>query len=73
MDLTTPLGAIKGIGPSRAAMLEAKGLFTVEDLLATSRSATKTAATPRTITAARAGRDGDRNRGGVRSSKLSRA
>src|SRR5215469_17548818 len=34
MDLTTPLSYIKGIGPGRAAMLEAKGLFTVEDLLA---------------------------------------
>ncbi len=33
MDLTTPLSSIKGIGPSRAAMLEAKGLATVEDLL----------------------------------------
>ncbi len=34
MDLTTPLSFIKGIGPSRAAMLQAKGLETVEDLLA---------------------------------------
>src|ERR1700683_5364100 len=33
MALTTPLSAIKGIAPSRAAMLEAKGLATVEDLL----------------------------------------
>lgn len=34
MDLSTPLTYVKGIGPARAAMLEAKGLSTVEDLLA---------------------------------------
>ena len=34
MDLTTPLTYVKGVGPARAAMLEAKGLITVEDLLA---------------------------------------
>jgi ATP-dependent DNA helicase RecG len=34
MDLNTPLTFVKGIGPARAAMLEAKGLVTVEDLLA---------------------------------------
>ena len=34
MDLATPLTYIKGVGPARAAMLEAKGLSTVEDLLA---------------------------------------
>src|ERR1039458_8800593 len=33
MDLTTPLTYVKGIGPARAGMLEAKGLLTVEDLL----------------------------------------
>ncbi|HEY2015159.1 MAG TPA: ATP-dependent DNA helicase RecG [Bryobacteraceae bacterium] len=33
MDLTTPLTYVKGIGPGRAAMLETKGLVTVEDLL----------------------------------------
>jgi ATP-dependent DNA helicase RecG len=33
MDLATPLTYVKGIGPARAAMLEAKGLTTVEDLL----------------------------------------
>src|SRR3954463_6444995 len=33
MHLTTPLISVKGIGPARAAMLETKGLFTVEDLL----------------------------------------
>ena len=33
MDLTTPLMYVKGIGPGRAAMLEAKGLKVVEDLL----------------------------------------
>src|SRR5213079_3690861 len=33
MHLTTPLTYVKGIGPGRAAMLEAKGLTTVEDLL----------------------------------------
>ncbi|PWU07605.1 MAG: ATP-dependent DNA helicase RecG [Terriglobia bacterium] len=34
MDLSTPLTSVKGIGPARAAMLEAKGLSVVEDLLA---------------------------------------
>ncbi len=34
MDLTTSLTYIKGVGPGRAAMLEAKGMRTVEDLLA---------------------------------------
>ena len=34
MDLATPLTYVKGVGPGRAAMLEAKGLFIVEDLLA---------------------------------------
>ncbi len=34
MDLATPLTYVKGVGPARAAMLEAKGLETVEDLLA---------------------------------------
>ena len=34
MDLNTPLTYVKGIGPARAAMLEAKGLVTVEDMLA---------------------------------------
>src|SRR5262249_19988504 len=34
MDLATPLTHVKGIGPARAAMLEAKGLVTVDDLLA---------------------------------------
>src|SRR5690242_8521284 len=33
MHLTTPLTSVKGIGPARAGMLEAKGLLTVEDLL----------------------------------------
>ncbi len=33
MDLVTPLTYVKGVGPQRAAMLEAKGLKTVEDLL----------------------------------------
>src|SRR3954469_23135256 len=33
MHLTTPLTYVKGIGPARAAMFEAKGLVTVEDLL----------------------------------------
>src|SRR5437867_4650303 len=33
MDLATPLTYVKGIGPARAAMLENKGLHTVEDLL----------------------------------------
>src|SRR5215813_4626442 len=33
MDLATPLTYVKGIGPARAALLEAKGLVTVEDLL----------------------------------------
>ncbi|HUS07751.1 MAG TPA: ATP-dependent DNA helicase RecG [Bryobacteraceae bacterium] len=34
MDLSTPLTYVKGVGPGRAAMFEAKGLTTVEDLLA---------------------------------------
>jgi ATP-dependent DNA helicase RecG len=34
VDLETPLTYVKGIGPARAAMLEAKGLKVVEDLLA---------------------------------------
>ena len=34
MDLGTPLTYVKGVGPARAAMLEAKGLATVADLLA---------------------------------------
>ena len=33
LELTTPLTYVKGVGPARAAMLEAKGLVTVEDLL----------------------------------------
>ncbi|MGA3187905.1 MAG: ATP-dependent DNA helicase RecG [Bryobacteraceae bacterium] len=33
MDLSTPLMYVKGVGPARAAMLEAKGLKIVEDLL----------------------------------------
>jgi ATP-dependent DNA helicase RecG len=34
VDLTTPLKYVKGVGPARAAVLGAKGLLTVEDLLA---------------------------------------
>jgi ATP-dependent DNA helicase RecG len=34
LDLQTPLTYVKGVGPARAAMLEAKGLTTVEDLIA---------------------------------------
>src|SRR4051794_7747288 len=33
MDLSTSLTYVKGVGPARAAMFEAKGLHTVEDLL----------------------------------------
>jgi ATP-dependent DNA helicase RecG len=33
LDLETPLQYVKGVGPARAAMLEAKGLRTVADLL----------------------------------------
>src|SRR5436305_1437085 len=33
MDFSTPLTYVKGVGPARAAMLEAKGLVTVEALL----------------------------------------
>jgi ATP-dependent DNA helicase RecG len=33
LDLSTPLTYVKGVGPARAAFLEAKGLHTVEDLL----------------------------------------
>ncbi len=34
LDLTTPLKFVKGVGPARGEMLEAKGLSTVDDLLA---------------------------------------
>ncbi|MBI4873353.1 MAG: ATP-dependent DNA helicase RecG [Acidobacteria bacterium] len=34
MDIQTPLMYVKGVGPARAEMLQAKGLSTVEDLLA---------------------------------------
>ncbi|MGD0013579.1 MAG: hypothetical protein ABSD56_04020 [Bryobacteraceae bacterium] len=34
LALSTPLMYLKGVGPARAAMLESKGLKTVEDLLA---------------------------------------
>lgn len=33
MDLSTPLQFVKGIGPARAGMLQAKGLATISDLL----------------------------------------
>lgn len=33
MDLNTPLTYVKGVGPARGAMLEAKGLSIVEDIL----------------------------------------
>ena len=33
LDLSTPLLYVKGVGPARAAMLEAKGLRVVEDIL----------------------------------------
>jgi len=33
LDLATPLKYVKGVGPARGEMLEAKGLSTVEDLL----------------------------------------
>ena len=33
MDLSTPVKYVKGVGPARAAMLETKGILTVEDLL----------------------------------------
>jgi len=33
LDLSTPLTSVNGVGPARAAFLEAKGLKTVEDLL----------------------------------------
>src|SRR6202034_3662801 len=34
LDISTSLKYVKGVGPARAEMLEAKGLITVEDLLA---------------------------------------
>jgi ATP-dependent DNA helicase RecG len=34
LDISTPLKFVKGVGPARSQMLEAKGLVTVEDLLA---------------------------------------
>ena len=33
MELTTPIQYVKGVGPARAALLEAKGIRTLEDLL----------------------------------------
>jgi predicted RecB family nuclease len=45
VDIHTPLMYVKGVGPARAEMLAAKGLATVEDLIATRPFATKTAAT----------------------------
>jgi ATP-dependent DNA helicase RecG len=33
MDLATPIVYVKGVGPARGAMFEAKGILTVEDLL----------------------------------------
>lgn len=33
LDLSTPIMYVKGVGPARAAMLEAKGLKVVEDLI----------------------------------------
>jgi ATP-dependent DNA helicase RecG len=33
VDLSTPVKYVKGVGPARAAMLETKGILTVEDLL----------------------------------------
>jgi ATP-dependent DNA helicase RecG len=33
LDLTTPIHFLKGVGPQRGAMLEAKRIYTVEDLL----------------------------------------
>ena len=34
MNLATPVKYVKGVGPARAAVLETKGILTVEDLLA---------------------------------------
>ena len=34
MTLSTPVKYVKGVGPTRAAVLETKGILTVEDLLA---------------------------------------
>ena len=33
LDLDSPLMYLKGVGPARAAMLEAKGLRTVEEVM----------------------------------------
>ena len=33
LDLNTPLKYVKGVGPARAAFLQAKGLETIEDLI----------------------------------------
>ena len=65
MDLTTPLTYVKGIGPGRAAMLEAKGLVTVEDLLGYVALPLRGPQQPETDRPARAGRDGDGDRGGA--------
>ena len=34
LDLSTPISYVKGVGPARGAMFQAKGIATVEDLLA---------------------------------------
>ena len=65
MDLTTPLTYVKGIGPARAAMLEAKGLTTVEDLLGYVPFRYEDRSNMKTDRPARAGRNGHRDRGGA--------
>ena len=65
MDLTTPLTYVKGVGPARAAMLEAKGLDTVEDLLAYVPFRYEDRSNMKTIAPTCAGRDGHRDRRGA--------
>ncbi len=65
MDLTTPLMYVKGVGPARAAMLEAKGLTTVEDLLAYVPFRYEDRSNVKTDRAAGAGRNGHRDRRGA--------
>ena len=70
MDLTTPLTYVKGVGPARAAMLEAKGLATVEDLLGYVPFRYEDRSNMKTIAQLAPGRNGHGHRGGA-SAKLS--
>ena len=58
MDLSTPLMYVKGVGPARAAMLEAKGLKMVEDLLVYAPFRYEDRSNVKTVARSRAGRNG---------------